>query len=96
MRVLIQWLRDAWKGKYVCFLEAELERLQVDNRDLVNSLLTAQGMPTIGPRQARHSGRVAISRFAIPSQARRRNEAFDRALVTAKEKQDASRTIPTV
>ncbi len=90
MRLLLNWLSDWWKGRYTLYLEQENAQLKADLRDITNSLLTAQGMPTIGPREVRRSTRVPINRFAIPSQARRRNEQFVRDQIRELEAKDGA------
>lgn len=42
--------RRAFRSRYVCFLEAERERLLAENRLLYDALLVKQGQPPLTPR----------------------------------------------
>ena len=47
MHTLIEWIGRIFRGRYLRLLEAEVTRLRVENRALVNSLIGTAGFPPI-------------------------------------------------
>ena len=67
------WLTTS---RYVRRIEQDNEELKAVNRDLLNSILTAQGMQPVGQRAS--TGPAMVKRATVPSLARGEREAFER------------------
>lgn len=63
------------KSRYVVFLESEVSRLQKDNRELVNALLSANHLPML-PREESQVAPPRMRQKLLPSQYRERLERF--------------------
>ncbi len=51
--MLSNWLRRAFRSRYVRLLEEEVERLRGENRALLNSLLGTAGFPPVDLPEAK-------------------------------------------
>lgn len=47
MKMMIDWVKQVFRTRYVALLEEEVDRLRAENRALVNSLLGTAGFPAI-------------------------------------------------
>ena len=59
LKVVLDWVKSAFRSRYVLLLEEEIARLRAENRALLNSLLGTAGFPPIHlPEAPAYGGRV--------------------------------------
>jgi len=58
---MMGWLGQRMRGRYVCALELDVERLRGENRALVNSLLGTAGFPPISLEEDARRGVTAMT-----------------------------------
>ena len=55
LKVVLDWVKSAFRSRYVLLLEEEIARLRAENRALLNSLLGTAGFPPIHLPEARQA-----------------------------------------
>ena len=61
-RMVLDWLAQVFRSRYVALLEEEVERLRAENRALINSLLGTAGFPPLELSEGK-SAQPAIPRL---------------------------------
>ena len=60
--MVLDWLAQMFRSRYVALLEEEVERLRAENRALINSLLGTAGFPPLELREGK-SAQAVIPRL---------------------------------